>query len=75
MMEKVKMDAAPGSGATVPLYYEKRIPELQLLNENLNDEMIDNYNAGLLSDDEFFHQLLDFARSLNGKNSAPLANN
>jgi len=26
-------------GATVPLYYENRIPELQLANENLNEEM------------------------------------
>jgi type I restriction enzyme R subunit len=26
-------------GATVPLYYENRIPELQLTNENLNEDM------------------------------------
>lgn len=26
-------------GATVPLYYENRIPELQLVNENLNEEL------------------------------------
>ncbi len=26
-------------GATVPLYYENRIPELQLTNENLNDDI------------------------------------
>jgi type I restriction enzyme, R subunit len=26
-------------GATVPLYYENRIPELQLTNDNLNEEM------------------------------------
>ncbi|RPH76555.1 MAG: type I restriction endonuclease subunit R, partial [Planctomycetaceae bacterium] len=26
-------------GATVPLYYENRIPELQLVNDNLNEEM------------------------------------
>ncbi|TRZ54210.1 type I restriction endonuclease subunit R [bacterium] len=26
-------------GATVPLYYENRIPELQLVNENLNQDM------------------------------------
>jgi len=26
-------------GATVPLYYENRIPELQLVNDNLNDDM------------------------------------
>ena len=26
-------------GATVPLYYENRIPELQLTNENLREDM------------------------------------
>ena len=26
-------------GATVPLYYENRIPELQLTNDDLNDDM------------------------------------
>ena len=26
-------------GATVPLYYENRIPELQLINDNLNEDM------------------------------------
>lgn len=26
-------------GATVPLYYENRIPEMQLINDNLNDDM------------------------------------
>jgi type I restriction enzyme R subunit len=26
-------------GATVPLYYENRIPELQLVNENFADEL------------------------------------
>lgn len=34
-------------GATVPLYYENRIPELQLVNENLNDDL-----AQLLEDAE-----------------------
>ena len=34
-------------GATVPLYYENRIPELQLINENLNDDL-----ARLLEDAE-----------------------
>lgn len=33
--------------ATVPLYYENRIPELQLINENLNDDL-----ARLLEDAE-----------------------
>ncbi len=34
-------------GATVPLYYENRIPELQLINENFNEEIssiLDNAN-------------------------------
>jgi len=26
-------------GATVPLYYENRIPEMQLINDNLNEDM------------------------------------
>ena len=26
-------------GTTVPLYYENRIPELQLINDNLNEAM------------------------------------
>ena len=31
--------AAIEDGATVPLYYENRIPELQLINETLNDDL------------------------------------
>jgi len=31
--------AAIEDGATVPLYYENRIPELQLINEDLNDDL------------------------------------
>lgn len=31
--------AAIDDGATVPLYYENRIPELQLINEDLNDDL------------------------------------
>jgi type I restriction enzyme, R subunit len=27
-------------GATVPLYYENRIPELQLVNEDFGDELV-----------------------------------
>lgn len=30
---------AIADGATVPLYYENRIPELQLINEDLNDDL------------------------------------
>jgi len=38
---------AIADGATVPLYYEKRIPELQLINDDFPDEM-----AALLEDAE-----------------------
>ena len=39
--------------ATVPLFYENRIPELQLVNENLNDEMAELIeDAGLNEDQE-----------------------
>jgi len=31
--------AAIADGATVPLYYENRIPELQLINQDLNDDL------------------------------------
>jgi type I restriction enzyme R subunit len=35
-------------GATVPLYYENRIPELQLTNQDLNEEMTDLLEAAAL---------------------------
>jgi type I restriction enzyme R subunit len=36
--------------ATVPLYYENRIPELQLINENFNEEMDDLLEAAELDE-------------------------
>ncbi len=39
-------------GATVPLYYENRIPELQLTNENLNEDMENLLEAALLDEDQ-----------------------
>lgn len=39
-------------GATVPLYYENRIPELQLTNENLNEDMADLLDAAALDPDQ-----------------------
>ncbi len=33
-------------GATVPLYYENRTPELQLTNPDLNDDIYDVIDAG-----------------------------
>lgn len=38
-------------GATVPLYYENRIPELQLVNENFSDELDALLEAAELDDD------------------------
>jgi type I restriction enzyme R subunit len=37
-------------GATVPLYYENRIPELQLTNEHLNEELEDLLDEAMLND-------------------------
>ena len=37
-------------GATVPLYYENRIPELQLTNENLNEDMEELLEAAELDE-------------------------
>lgn len=39
-------------GATVPLYYENRIPELQLSNKNLSDEMEQLLEDAELDDDQ-----------------------
>jgi len=44
-------------GATVPLYYENRIPELQLVNEHFSDEMSDIIERADLDDDE--HERLE----------------
>lgn len=39
-------------GATVPLYYENRIPELQLTNENLSDDLQQLLEDAELDDDQ-----------------------
>ena len=39
-------------GDTVPLYYENRIPELQLTNENLTEEIADNLRPADLDEDQ-----------------------
>jgi type I restriction enzyme, R subunit len=39
-------------GATVPLYYENRIPELQLVNPHFNDEIQDIIDDAGMSEDE-----------------------
>ncbi len=38
--------------ATVPLYYENRIPELQLTNEQLNDDIQNVVEAAMLDEDQ-----------------------
>lgn len=39
-------------GATVPLYYENRIPELQLINDNLNDDLTQLLEDAELDEDQ-----------------------
>lgn len=39
-------------GATVPLYYENRIPEMQLINENLNEDMAELLENAELDEDQ-----------------------
>ncbi len=41
-----------GDGATVPLYYENRLPELQLTNEELDDEIARVIDEAELDEDE-----------------------
>ena len=49
-------------GATVPLYYENRIPELQLQNENLNEEMEDLLERAELDEEQEKKLEREFAR-------------
>lgn len=48
--------------ATVPLYYENRIPELQLINENLNDDIQDIIDNADLSEEAEKKLEREFAR-------------
>jgi type I restriction enzyme R subunit len=48
--------------ATVPLYYENRIPELQLTNENLNEDMEDLLEAAELDEEQEEKLEREFAR-------------
>jgi type I restriction enzyme R subunit len=48
--------------ATVPLYYENRIPELQLANENLNEEMEELLEAAELDEAQERKLEREFAR-------------
>ena len=49
-------------GATVPLYYENRIPELQLTNEDLNEDMADLLDAAALDEEQEKKVEREFAR-------------
>lgn len=49
-------------GNTVPLYYENRIPELQLTNANLTDDMADIIEAAMLDEDQEAKLEREFAR-------------
>ena len=49
-------------GATVPLYYENRIPELQLTNENLNEDMERLLEEAELSEEQEKKLEREFAR-------------
>lgn len=49
-------------GATVPLYYENRIPELQLTNENLNEDMEKLLEAVELDEEQEKKLEREFAR-------------
>ena len=49
-------------GATVPLYYENRIPELQLANENFKEDLADLIEAAELDDEQEKKLEREFAR-------------
>jgi type I restriction enzyme, R subunit len=49
-------------GATVPLYYENRIPELQLANENFKDDLEELIDEAELDDEQHKKLEREFAR-------------
>lgn len=49
-------------GATVPLYYENRVPEVQLKNDNLNDDIYRKIEEAGLSDEEESKLATEFAK-------------
>ncbi len=49
-------------GATVPLYYENRIPELQLTNEDLNEEVYQIVEKATLDEDQENKLQREFSR-------------
>ncbi|AKB75076.1 Type I restriction-modification system, restriction subunit R [Methanosarcina lacustris Z-7289] len=52
-------------GATVPLYYENRVPEVQLKNENLNDDIYGEIEKAGLDDEEESKLATEFANEYN----------
>ena len=48
--------------STVPLYYENRIPELQLINPNLNNDMADVLENAMLDEDQESRLEREFSR-------------
>ena len=49
-------------GATVPLYYENRVPEVQLHNESLNEDIYREIEKAGLNDEEESKLATDFAK-------------
>lgn len=49
-------------GATVPLYYENRIPEVQLTNEDLNEDIENLLDEAMLDEDQELKLERDFSR-------------
>ncbi|MCC4771905.1 HsdR family type I site-specific deoxyribonuclease [Methanosarcina sp. DH2] len=49
-------------GATVPLYYENRMPEVQLKNDNLNDDIYREIEEASLDDDEESKLAIEFSK-------------
>lgn len=49
-------------GATVPLYYENRVPEVQLHNESLNDDIYREIEKAGLNDEEESKLATEFAK-------------
>ena len=49
-------------GATVPLYYENRVPEVQLKNDNLNEDIYKEVERAGLSKDEESKLATEFAK-------------
>jgi type I restriction enzyme R subunit len=49
-------------GATVPLYYENRVPEVQLKNNNLNDDIYGEIEKSGLNDEEESRLATEFSK-------------